>query len=313
MIHKVMKSYTFEPVTRHETLRDRERLVAEIEVDGQSYFLKGEKQTKAFVEKIITFTKVMRDAGLPFIVPEKTMDGQDYIEHEDYVFTLERKGEGDEIKHLHLSHIREIGKKLGKQHAVSLSTDFRFGSGTSWGMFGGNETEAFGEYDENELSYLDFIQHVEDDGKFFDELTIIKELYQQRRSKLESVWHLLPTGPVQGDFCPYNLLFKQEVISAVFDYNIAGDEVLINECIGVGVFLAWRYNFDGPETPEERYNTYINAYTSQRPLSDIEKEMLPHLFAIIRAFRYDRIEDGIEMIKQGKGKAFIDETIMFLT
>ena len=89
-----MKYYFTEPVTRQETLRDKERLVAEVEVNGETYYLKGEKQTKAFVEKIITFTKVMREAGLPFIVPEKTMDGQDYIEHEGYVFTLEDKGKG---------------------------------------------------------------------------------------------------------------------------------------------------------------------------------------------------------------------------
>ena len=53
-----MKYYTTDPVAHYETLRDRERLVAEIEVDGQSYFLKGEKQPKAYIEKIITFTKM---------------------------------------------------------------------------------------------------------------------------------------------------------------------------------------------------------------------------------------------------------------
>ena len=29
-------------------------------------------------------------------------------------------------------------------------------------MFGGNETDAFGDYDENELSYLDLIQSIEE-------------------------------------------------------------------------------------------------------------------------------------------------------
>ncbi len=312
LIQEVMKYYFTEPVTRHEILRDKERLVAEVEVDGEMYYLKGEKQPVAFIEKIIEFTILMNDAGLPFIVPEKTIIGNRYVEHGGLLFILEKKGFGEEIKHLRLSHSREIGKLLGKQHAISSTTDFRFGTGTSWGMFGGNETDAIGDYDENELSYLALIREIEKEGTFKIELDTVKELYLSRRSKLKEVWSSLPSGPVQGDLCPYNLLFQQDEISAVFDYDIAGDEVLLNECIGVAVFLAWHHDFEGTETPEEHYHAYIEAYEAERPLSDGEREMIPHLFAIIRAFRYDRIEEGIDKIKQGDGKAFIDETIMLL-
>jgi len=310
LIQEVMQHYFSKPVTRHEILRGKDRLVAEVEVDGETYFLKGEKQTAAFIESIIEFTKIMNDAGLPFIVPEKTIEGSRYVKYEGLFFILEQEGKGEEIKKLRLSHIREIGKMLGKQHAVSLKTDFRFHTGTSWGMFGGNETDAFGDYDENELSYLDFVKSVTENKTLTVELAMAKELYQIKRAQLKKVWNSLPSGPVQGDLCPYNLLFQQDKISTVFDYNIAGDEVLLNECIGVAVFLAWHYDFEGKETPEERYEAYIDAYETERPLSDREREMIPHLF---RAFRYDRIEEGIEKIKQGEGKAFVDETIMLLT
>lgn len=312
LIQEVMQSYFTEPITRHEILRDRDRLVAEVEVNGETYFLKGEKTTVAVIEKIIEFTKIMSDAGLPFLVPEKTIDGNCYRQHEDLLFILERKGNGKEVKRLQLSHIQEIGKLLGKQHAVSATTDFRFGTGTSWGMFGGNETDALGDYDENEVSYLDLIRSLNEDETVTAELTTIQELYQYRRGQLKNLWSTLPSGPVQGDLCPYNLLFQGDNISGVFDYDIAGDEVLINECIGVAVYLAWHYDFEGKEIPEERYHAYINAYTSVRPLSNREMEMVPHLFAIIRAFRYDRIEEGIEKMKQGHGKAFLEETIQLL-
>lgn len=307
-----MKHYFTEPVTRHKILRDKERLVAEVEVDGATYFLKGEKQPVAFIEGLIEFTIIMSEAGLPFIVPEKTLEAKRFVEHEGLLFILEQKGDGEEIKRLRLSHSREIGKLLGKQHVISSTTDFRYGVGTSWGMFGGNETDALGDYDENELSYLDLIREIEKEGTFKIELDTVKELYLSRRSKLKEVWSSLPSGPVQGDLCPYNLLFQQDKISAVFDFNIAGDEVLLNECIGVAVFLAWHHDFEGTETPEERYHAYIEAYEAERPLSDGEREMVPHLFAIIRAFRYDRIEEGIEKLKQGDGKAFLDETITLL-
>ncbi|MFS0690967.1 phosphotransferase [Sporosarcina sp. 179-K 8C2 HS] len=312
MIFEVIQHYFTEPVTRHEILRDKDRIVAEVKVGDCTYFLIGEKQPASFIENVIKLTIIMSKAGMPFIVPEKTMKGNRYVEHGDLLFILEKKGDGEEVKRLRLSHIREIGKLLGKQHAISSTTDFRFGVGTSWGMFGGNETDALGDYDENELNYLDFVQTIEEQGMFSKELTTVKELYQSRRSQLKEVWNSLPIGPVQGDFCPYNLLFQRDKISAVFDYFIAGDEVLINECIGVAVFLAWHYDFEGNETPVERYEAYIDAYTLERPLSDREMEMIPHLLAIIRAFRYDRIEQGIDKIKQGDGKAFIDETIMLL-
>lgn len=313
MIQVVIRQYFTEPVTRQKILRDRDRLVAEVEVNGQLYFLKGEKQSNSFVEIMITFAEHMSNAGLPFILPEKAMNGDHYVEYEGLIFILERKGLGEEIEKCTLAYIKEIGKMLGKQHTISSSIDLRFGSGTSWGMFGGNETDTLGDYDENELCYLDLIRCLEESGQFeTQELLSIKELYQTRREILRVEWDTLPNGPVQGDFAPYNLLFQQDRVSGVFDYNIAGDEVFINECIANAIYLAWHYDFEGEETPEERYNTYIAAYTFERPLSKREQELIPHLFAIIRSFRYDRVEEGIKKIKNGEGKVFIEETIRLL-
>lgn len=313
MIQEVMQRYFSKPITRHEILRDKDRLVAEVEVDGELFYLKGEKQPEQFVETIIAFTELMSNAGLPFIMSEQALDGKRYVEHENLLFILERKGIGKEIKALRKEHLQELGKSLGKQHVVSSTIDLRFGSGTSWGMFGGNKTNELGDYDENELSYLDLVHCVEEIGRFELELSMVKELYLARRAILQAEWSELPAGPVQGDLLPYNLLFQENKISVIYDYDIAGDEVFVNECVANAIYLAWHHDFEGNETPEERYNTYINAYTSERPLLNRELEMVPHLFAIIRAFRYDRIEEGIEKIKQGDGKAFLDETIKLLT
>ena len=87
-----MKYYLTEPVTRHEILRDKERLVAEVEVDGETYYLKGEKTQSCIYRKHLSFTKIMSEAGLPFIVPEKTMNGNRYIEHEGLFSFWNAKG-----------------------------------------------------------------------------------------------------------------------------------------------------------------------------------------------------------------------------
>lgn len=311
MIQNVMRNYFKEPITGNKILRDKERLVAEVEVDGKTFYLKGEKQSAAFVEKMIGFIDMMRNAKLPFSMSKLTLDGKPYVEHDGLIFILEEKGKGKPMEALRLKHIQEIGAMLGKQHAASMRSAFSFGRGTSWGMFGGNETEELGDYDENELCYWDLVSAVED--KYEKEMSLIQELYKKRRAVLQAEWAALPKGAVQGDLLPYNLLFQQDRISAIFDFDIAGDEVLVNECVGNAIFLAWHHEFEGLESPKERYDAYMDAYYSERPLSNCEKEMIPHLFAIIRAFRYDRIEEGIEKMKSGKGKSFLNESIMLLS
>ena len=312
MIQEVMQQYFSKPITRHEILRDKDRFVAEVEVDGELFFLKGEKQPEQFVETIIAFTELMSDAGLPFIVPEKTLIGERHVKHENLLFILERKGVGKEVNVLRLEQLQELGQSLGKQHALASASDLRFGRGSGYSMFGGNETEEFGDYDENEVMYLELVRCLEDKGQFEQELVKIKELYLARRANLKAEWSNLPNGPVQGDLAPYNSLFQQDRLTAIFDFDIAGDEVFVNDFMSNAIYLALNYDFDGTETPEERYHAYIDAYTSERPLSNREMEMVPHLFAIIRAFRYDRIEEGIEKIKQGHGKVFLDKTIQLL-
>ena len=236
------------------------------------------------------------------------------IESKGMVFTLERKSDGREIEQLQLLHIKKIGRLLGRQHAISSSLDCRFGFGTSWGMFGGNKTDALGDYDENELSFRDFISEVEGIEKFTGEFNLIKKRYLEKREKLCAVWDILPKGPVQGDFCPYNMVFHEDgTISAIFDFNIAGDEVFLNECIGVGVFLSWHYEFIGNATENDRFQMFIQSYESERPFTKLEWELFDDLFAIIRAFRYDRVDRGIEMIRNGNNDVgFIQETSAIL-
>ena len=290
-----------------EILRDEGRLVVKIEAQGQIYFLKGEQQTPVFMKALIAFIDKMKRAGLPFAELEQTMDGRLFTEAEGMLFMLEKKSMGVSVEQLQLIHIQEIGKILGKQHAVSESIGMRFNTGTSWGMFGGNKTDALGDYDENELSYLEFIEKGEG---FPNDLQLIKNLYIEKRAKLKAVWNTLPTGSVQGDFCPYNMLFHGDgTIASVYDFNIAGDEVFLNECIGVGAYLAWHYAYQGGETEWERFRSFLQAYESERPLTSLEKEVMNDLLAIIRAFRYDRIEEGILMLSsEESGKQFMAET-----
>ncbi len=290
-----------------ELLRNEGRLVARIDVQEQVYFLKGEQHNPLFQTTLMAFVDEMKVSGMPFAEFEKTRDGRLFVEASGMLFTLEKKSVGEEVERLQLVHIQAIGKMLGKQHAVSQTLGMRFNSGTSWGMFGGNESDSLGDYDENELTFNEFIEKVEG---FPNELQSIKDLYIEKRTKLKAVWDTLPSGPVQGDFCPYNLLFNADgTIASIFDFNIAGDEVFLNECMGVGVYLAWHCEYRNGETEWERFRAFLQAYESERAFTLLERELMDDLRAIVRAFRYDRIEEGISTLSsEDGGKQFIAET-----
>ncbi|MBE1555123.1 phosphotransferase enzyme family protein [Sporosarcina limicola] len=295
-------------------LRNEGRLIAKIEVDENVYFLKGERQTNEFIETVISFVTAMNEKGIPFTRLEKTIDGHQYVEASGFIFTVEKKSVGEEVERLRFSHINDIGKMLGKQHAVSETLDVCFGTATSWSIFGGNETDALGDYDENELSFKKFMQDAEKLSELSVEVELIKNSYLVKRERLSTVWETLPSGPIQGDFCPYNMLFSQDgKITSIYDYNIAGDEVFLNECIGVGVFLAWHHPYIGAETEVERFYIFMNAYMQERPFTEAESAVFDDLLAIIRAFRYDRVEEIVQLLREGKdAQRFIKEAFEIL-
>jgi len=172
-------------------------------------------------------------------------------------------------------------------------------------MFGGNKSDRLGEYDENELSFHDFKAVFGTSGVYQE----IERLYKEKRNVLASKWELLPKGATQGDFCHYNMLFSVKgEVQGIFDFNLAGDEVFVNECVAVGVYLSWHTEFKGNYTAEERFKAYLKAYQKIRPLNSVEQTCVTPLIQIIRAFRFDRVEAGA--LK--KESNFLKETMKLL-
>ena len=104
--------------------------------------------------------------------------------------------------------------------------------------------------------------------------------------------------------------FQEGKLVALFDFDLAGDEVLVNECVAVAIYLSWHVPYEGMLTSQERYQLFMQQYDKERPLTLEERSVLPSLFSIIRAFRYDRIEDGIANSKNYQ--PFLQETRMLL-
>ncbi|WP_107837923.1 phosphotransferase enzyme family protein [Metasolibacillus meyeri] len=284
---------------------DDKKLAAITATDGTRYMLKGEQQNSNNIQKICAFANEL-SAILPVTTYLKTTEGSYTVTEQNIVYTLEHTLLGTAIDCLTDIHIEEIGKALGKMHRFSLEHHMTLNHATSWSMFGGNLSDAIGDYDENELSFRDFATAFAQEPQMEE----IHSLYMRYRGQLEDMWGELPTAATQGDFCYYNMLFDEQYISGIFDFNLAGDEVLINECVAVGIYLCWHVDYQETHSSIQRFQRFMQAYEEQRALNSLEKNAIPALFAIIRAFRYDRVEDGIKDVITKEN--FLEETLSIL-
>ncbi|OQW61589.1 MAG: homoserine kinase [Proteobacteria bacterium HN_bin10] len=83
----------------------------------------------------------------------------------------------------------------------------------------------------------------------------------------------LPQGVIHADLFPDNALFEGGALTGVIDFYFACTDALAYD---LAVCLnAWC--FDGPRYDLERGRAMIGAYEGVRPLSKLERDMLPHL------------------------------------
>lgn len=83
----------------------------------------------------------------------------------------------------------------------------------------------------------------------------------------------LPRGVIHADLFPDNALFEGGALTGVIDFYFACTDALAYD---LAVCLnAWCFN--GPRYDLERGKAMIAAYESVRPLSKLERDMLPHL------------------------------------
>lgn len=287
-----------------DSFRTEKTIVECSDSDGNLYLLKGEAQDQQEVERISAFSNRLH-AVLPTPRYLKTVSSMYSVKRDSVVYTLEQKLRGAEVETLTDTHLAEIANALGTMHHYVLENQLRLHRGTTWSMFGGNQNDELGYYDENECSFWEcrdaFSNHV-----LFPQVEVA---YQHIRQELQRMWTDLPIAATQGDFCYYNMVFQDQKLTGVFDFNLAGDEVLINECLAVAVYHSWHAPYQGTRSPDERFTLFCDAYQRIRPWTEKEASVVPQLKALIRAFRYDRIESGIQVDQPDK---FLNETLNLL-
>lgn len=289
-----------------ETIRDGDKKIYAVrDIDGNEWIVKGEKASVSQVQENAQFANNL-SMILPVPLYREIKNGVYAVARNGLTWTIETRQLGEEAAVLNDERLVSMASMLGKLHAESLRQSYRFHRATSWSLFGGNATEAIGDYDENELSFLEMKAAYGQEVIFAQ----IEAQYLAHRTYLENRWKTLPVAAVQGDFCHYNMLFDGDRVQSIFDFNLAGDECLLNECIAVAVYCCWHVEADSKLSAEARYTLFTEAYQKYRPWSKEELAVAMTLKAIIRAFRYDRVASGIEKVEQRE--RFLKETLSIL-
>ena len=293
MLQRIIQAWD-DTLSIEEIVRDNEnKILARILTEeGQQLYLKGEKLAQIETENVCQFANDLTTI-LPTPTYIKTKNDTYTTQFNDFIFTLEKAlTKGNEVAFVNDAQIVNVAENLAKMHIYCEKHQIQLKKATSWGMFGGNKTYALEHYDENELSFLDF-KTVFLQAPLFHE---INAMYQKYREQLQKLWPMLPKFATQGDFCYYNMRFKEDELVGICDFNLAGDEVYVNEYVALAVYYSWHANSVGSSSGDEKYKLFTQAYEEIRPLNLQELEAKPLLTKIIRAFRFDRIEVGIEQI-----------------
>ena len=111
----------------------------------------------------------------------------------------------------------------------------------------------------------------------------------------------MPKAAVQGDISINNLVSGEDGLT-VFDYNNAGDEVLISDLVMEGLLTA--YEMDLPEGTdpvcrEQFFPALLNGYLSVRKLSEEEATAAWLVYTLYHSLWFSRIvynEDSLEKL-----------------
>lgn len=250
-------------------------------------------EDRAKIEKQSAFSECMRQNGIK--TPMRYMANGSYCHAFVYNdlpcnVTVEDWC-GEEIMEINTDIAYKIGELMARTHVISLENKCEIGCGTLFSAAYWNDVDAFSQFcklGKNENLDQTLVEQ-------------IKKLHDEKLEAIRAVWDRLPKAAVQGDISINNLVYgKDELI--VFDYNNAGDEVLISDLVMEGLLTA--YEMDLPEGTgqscrEQLFPALLDGYLSVRKLSDEEANAAWIVYTLYHALWFTRVvynDDSLEKL-----------------
>lgn len=234
-------------------------------------------------EKQSSFSETMRSRGIR--TPERhQVDGKfcvRYVYHDLPCIVTVEDWCGEEITEITGGIARRIGELMARMHTLSLEMGCEIGHRTLFSAAYWNDVDA----------YPDFCKITADEKLDQTVAAQIKALHDEKLDRIRAVWESLPKAAVQGDVSINNLVDGEDGL-IVFDYNNAGDEVLISDLVMEGLLTA--YEMDLPKGTPESYREQLFAellsgYLSVRTLSEAECTAAWEVYTLYHALWFTKI------------------------
>lgn len=248
---------------------------------------------RAKIEKQSAFSEFMRQNGIK--TPVRYMANGNYCN--EYIYnnlpcnvTVEDWC-GEEIMEINTDISYKIGELMARMHIISLDNKCEIGCGTLFSAAYWNDVDSF----------QDFCEIGKNENLDQTIVEQIKKLHDEKLEAIRAIWDRLPRAAVQGDISINNLVYGEKELT-VFDYNNAGDEVLISDLVMEGLLTA--YEMDLPEGAEKScrdhfFSALLDGYLSIRNLSEEEAKAAWMVYTLYHSLWFTRIiynEDSLQKL-----------------
>ena len=260
------------------TLDDGKMLVIKLlheDEDLEAEYQKYEKQS--------SFSEIMRNHGIRTPARHQA-DGKfcvRYTYHDLPCIVTVEDWCGEEITEITTDIAYRIGELMARMHLISLANNCEIGHRTLFSAAYWNDVDA----------YDDFCEITTNENLDQSIVAQLKALRDEKLERIRAAWEGLPKAAVQGDISINNLVDDKDGL-IVFDYNNAGDEVLISDLVMEGLLTA--YEMDLPEgTPEiyreQLFPELLKGYLSVRTLNEVECATAWEVYTLYHALWFTRI------------------------
>lgn len=248
---------------------------------------------RAKIEKQSAFSEQMRRNGIKTPVRYRT-NGRYCHEiryHQLPCLVTVEDWCGEEITEINADLAYRIGKLMARMHLLSLENQCEIGCGTLFSAAYWNDVDVF-------PTFGKLGRHEKLDQTLVEQ---IRKLHDEKLTAIRAVWARLPKAAVQGDISINNLVDGESGL-IVFDYNNAGDEVLISDLVLEGLLIA--YEMDLPEgtdqsAREQFFPALLDGYLSTRRLSEEEADVAWIVYTLYHALWFSRViynDDSLEKL-----------------
>ena len=189
----------------------------------------------------------------------------------------------------------EIGTLMARMHLISLEHGCIIGHRTLFSAAYWNDVDVFPE----------FCEITKDERLDQGVAAQIKSLREEKLERIRAIWETLPKAAVQGDISINNLVHDEKGL-IVFDYNNAGDEVLISDLVMEGLLTAYEMDLaEGIPASyrEQLFPALLKGYLSVRALSEAECTAAWEVYTLYHGLWFTRIvyyDDSLDsLVKKG--------------